>query len=107
MGELIDNYSDSVEVGQVVYFGDAVANTAGEYLNVDSIIEQMGERAYDECGECAEGYPDVSPDAIKELDELLISWGNKYCTPNFHVVENIREYTLTKDDLGDICIDID
>lgn len=101
LGELIDAHSDLLEVGQVVYYGTLETPSAGEFLNVDSIIEQMGERAWDEYGEYADGYPDLNKDAIKELDEFLIAWGNKYCPPTFHSVENIKEYTLTEDDIQD------
>lgn len=98
LGDLVDsNYG--LEVGQTVWVGDALHPDAGSYVDAESVIEQMGERASDDCGEAAEDYPDVDKEAMQELDDLLKAWARKHCTPRFWSVHNIREYTITAEDL--------
>lgn len=89
------------KVGDTVYVGDAVTPNPESYVDVDSVLEQMGERASDDCGESADDYPDVSKDAKRELEDALKAWARKHCTPRFWRVKNVREYILTADDLTD------
>ena len=60
--------------------------------DVDDIIETMGERAYDEAGEVAEEFPDVSNEAKTELEELLRGWCEKYARPTFWVADGVCEF---------------
>lgn len=60
--------------------------------DVDDIIETMGERAYDEAGEVAEEYPDVTAEAKAELEELLRGWCEKYARPTFWVADGVAEF---------------
>ncbi len=54
-------------VGAEYESGDAVKQPASSYFDIDRLLEDMGERASDECGEYAEDFPDIS-------DEKLPSW---------------------------------
>lgn len=60
--------------------------------DVDDIIERMGEQAYDEAGECAEEYPDVTNEARIELEGLIRGWCEKYATPTFWVADGEAEF---------------
>jgi hypothetical protein len=84
-----------------VFFGDVVDVNLKRLCNVDDVLEMMGERAYDECGESAENYPDVTKEAREELDALLMAWMEKHAKPTFYRVVNVRPYTLTAEDLAD------
>jgi hypothetical protein len=101
LGDLIGSHHDELEVGTTVYVADAVTPDPADYIDVDGILEKMGERAGDDCGEYADDYPDVSKDARQELEDVLKTWARKHCTPRFWKVKNVREYILTADDLTD------
>lgn len=98
LGDLIDG-NDNLEVGQMVYVADALIPDPGSYVDVDSVLEQMGERAFDDCGEAADVYPDVTGEAKQELDDILKAWARQHCTPRFWEVRNVREYILTEEDI--------
>jgi hypothetical protein len=100
LGDLLDCH-DELEAGTVVYVGAPVRNAPSTFIgDADDIIERMGERAYDEHGECAEDFPDdVSKEAKDELTAFLVAWADKHCEARFYGVENIRPYTITAEDL--------
>lgn len=102
LGELIDNHaaSDEFEPGRVVFFGDVVDIKLGNLCDADDVIDMMGDRAYDECGEAADCYPDVTQEAKDELNALLAAWMEKHAKPTFYRVVNVRQYTLTAEDLA-------
>lgn len=99
MQDAIDAATDDLEPGQVVYFGDAV-KPASNFVDMDDVIELIGERAYDIGGEHAEGFPDVSKEAAAELASFLEKWQAEHCAPNFWTVRNVQEHVLTAADLG-------
>jgi hypothetical protein len=72
------------------------------WIDVERIIEQVGDTAYDNLGEAAEDYLcDVSKDAEKELEkkitEVFFEWLNKYnLNPNFYSVVNIQKINITE-----------
>ncbi|WP_250501938.1 hypothetical protein [Caballeronia sp. AZ7_KS35] len=96
--ELID-LEDDLEAGDVVFVGEVKAIEMKHLCDADDVIEMMGERAYDEAGEWADNYPDVTPEAKAELDALLLAWMEKHAKPSFYTVVNAHEYTVTAEDL--------
>ena len=60
--------------------------------DVDDLLERMGEVAYDEAGEVAEDYPDVTDEARIELEELLRGWCEKHARPTFWVADGEAEF---------------
>jgi hypothetical protein len=100
LGDLIDRHSGELEVGQTVYVGQSVRPDPARYVDADTVIEQMGELAYDDCSESAEDFPDVTKEARQELEDLLKAWATKHCTVTFWQVLNVREYVLTAEDLA-------
>lgn len=99
LGELLD--SDTFEVGQTVYFGEKAAVNPTRWVDVDIVLDALGDRAYDYVGEAASDYPDVSQEARDELEALLSAWVAKHAQPSFYAVKNITEYTITQQDIGD------
>jgi hypothetical protein len=100
LGDLLD--SGEFEVGSVVYVGTPARYAASTYIDdADDVIERMAERAYDEHGEFAEDFPDVTDEAKAELTAFLAAWADKHCEVSFYGVENIRPYTITAEDLSD------
>jgi len=69
-----------------------VPDPASFLPSIDWLFEQMGENAYDECGEIAEGWPEPSMEAKKDLEGLLAYWARKYTKPTFWVASGNPEY---------------
>jgi hypothetical protein len=100
LGDLLDS-NDELGVGDVVYVGTPVRHAPSTFIDdADNIIERMGERAYDEHGEFADDYPDVTDEAKAELTAFLVAWADKHCDVRFYGVEDIREYAITAEDLA-------
>lgn len=70
------------------------------YINVEQVLDEVGKRAYDDCGEWAEEYLyDVKSEHQKELEEKLnqvfSEWIEKYgYEPRWFNVHNIRAVTI-------------
>lgn len=99
LGDLLDTHGDTLEPGSVVYVGEAHHPSARVLCDADSVIEGIGERAYDIGGEYAEDFPGVSQEARDELQALLEAWLDKHASVTFYEVKNVREYVITANDL--------
>ena len=65
------------EVVKMFYVGQIFC--PGIPFNVDDLIEQVQEDAYDDGNECAEDYlVDVTKEDKEELEELVLNWFNKH-----------------------------
>lgn len=93
----------ALEVGRVVYFSIANKPDAGQFVSAESVIDNMASAAWDVGSEYAEDFPDVTPDARKELEEFLEAWARKHCEVNFFTVSGVQEYVITQADI-DACI---
>jgi len=91
---------DDPKVGDVIFRGKSKLVVADDILDIDSILEDLWERADDIVGESAEYYPTVSNDAFDELYNFMIDWISRHCQPNFYTISNVEEYTITEDDLN-------
>ncbi|PTT89986.1 hypothetical protein DBR45_56895 [Pseudomonas sp. HMWF031] len=100
LNELL-NENDELAVGYTVWKGEKFPVNITGYVDAGDVIEMLGERAYDDVGEVAEDWPDVSADARQELDAVLAAWVSKHCNATFYRVRNVVEYTLTTEDLAE------
>lgn len=98
LDELLDMHDD-LSVGDVVFYGDAAPIPTKHLCDANDVIDMIGDRAYDEVGEAADGYPDISPEAKVELEALIAGWIEKHAKPTFYSVINVREYTITAADM--------
>jgi hypothetical protein len=98
LDELIDNHE--LAAGAVVFRGEASHPAAKELIDVEVILETMGERAYDIAGEYGEDYPNVSDEAVQELSDFLVTWVSKHAAPTFYTVNNVQPYTITDADIA-------
>ncbi|RQT08914.1 hypothetical protein [Burkholderia contaminans] len=98
LDELLDMHDD-IAVGDVVFIGEVTPIQTKHLCDADDVIEMIGERAYDEVGEYADGYPDVMSEARAELDALLAGWIEKHAKPTFYSVVNVRQYVITAADM--------
>ena len=90
---------EAILEGIATYCGEPFWIHSGHLLSVetvlpdvDDLLERMGETAYDEAGEVAEDYPDVTNEARIELEGLLRGWVEKYARPTFWVADGEAEF---------------
>ncbi|WP_431207476.1 hypothetical protein [Burkholderia cepacia] len=98
LDELLDTHDD-LAVGDVVFIGEVAPIQTKHLCDADDVIDLIGERAYDEVGEYADNYPDVTPEARAELDALLAGWIEKHAKPTFYSVINVRRHIITAEDM--------
>ena len=83
----------SVEVGR------NERRTANDYVgkhHIESLLEMVGENAYEECGDCAESWlSDMTKDTdqLTELKRVVGDWIQRNDPPGFWHVEDIRRIT--------------
>jgi hypothetical protein len=104
-GSLID-YMDAPQVGDVYCEADGVKlpPTAGINAHtVDSILENMDQRIYDEIGDAYDVQDcfGVSDEAKAELRQLLEAWATKHIDLSrcWKLIGDSRECRLTAEDL--------
>lgn len=91
--ELIDTHE--LNIGDTYTRHDVVQNTASHYFNIDDMLEQMSERAYEDAGEHADDFPDLSDKEKTELNTIITDWLDKRVSVNFFAAVNPQECTLT------------
>jgi hypothetical protein len=97
LGEAMDalDGDQGLTEGLVIYEGEAHRNAPSYYFDVDSLIEQMGERACDDAGEWADTFPDLSKEQVAELDSMIKTWLDANVTATFYTVCNTRKLEVT------------
>ena len=86
--------------GDVVEIGPKIPHKASDFYSIDDILENMGERAYDECGECAEDFPDLSKEESAELDKLISDYLEAHALCTFWTVEKITKHEITAEEIA-------
>lgn len=90
----LDDDGNLVE-GAVVYEGDALSPTASYFFSMDRLTEDLGERAYDECGEWAEDFPDTKTVKWNELEAIIKAWLDANVAVHFWTVTASRKIEVT------------
>lgn len=97
LDELLED--TEVAAGDVVYRGTKTRPDPADFIDVDTVLEHMGDTAYNYAGECAEDYTSsVTADGRAELKQLLQAWARKHAQPDFFLVEDAQKYTVTAED---------
>ena len=81
----------------VVYSGTAETHMASDFMR--HVYDDLAARAYDECGEWADGWPNATPEQEAELTHVLAgavdSWANRHhLHPNFSQVHSVKEINM-------------
>lgn len=97
LDELLDSNKD-IKAGDVVSVGVKQPHDTN-WVDADDVISMIGERADDVAGEYAENFPNVSEQAIAELDQFLSSWQAKHCVASFYSVKDIVPHVITESDI--------
>ena len=91
---------------QTVYIGESIPFVPSEHLNVDALLDNLEEQAYEFAGEAAEDWRTYEYKKREEMAELTDSigrivdeWLKKYGRyPTFCSIENVTGYNLNKED---------
>lgn len=66
-----------------------------DFINIDSVINDMQVQAVDDCGEAAEEYlNEITEDQKKNLEKYIADWFDKNAKLNFYGVENPRKIVV-------------
>jgi hypothetical protein len=98
--QALDDQGALVE-GATFYEGEAVRHAPSYYFDIDSLIEGMGERAYDDAGEYADTFPDLTKEKSVELQTLIETWLDANVEVRFYAVRDTRKATVTADMLAE------
>ena len=99
--ELRDNVSSNEElIGQTYYRGDVIPIQYSDCIDIESILEDCDQRAYEEIGEIYDNdFTGVSEEAKQELLSLLEEWSKKHINFGYRKVENVVELKIEEGDL--------
>lgn len=101
--DLTDIIEDrELEEGDTVYIGVkrlAKPNDFTEDMD-EAVIDCMADRAGDEFGEYAEDYPCLEEAQTQTLQILIETWAATTSQPDFYTIDNVRTYTITRDDIA-------
>lgn len=101
-GDLLDQIQSDTDMplGATYWRGEKQELTYAECINVDYFLEECDERACEEIGEIYDNcFADVSDDAKKELNNLILAWAEKHVNIRFWKVVNVQELKITEEDL--------
>lgn len=99
-GEMVYNiligYDNPLEaVGETYYKGTVRKPKPSSLFNMDRVVEDMQERAYDEYGEWAEDF--AVGQSFRELELLIEGWLDKNVSVSFFAVEDVEQRKITKE----------
>lgn len=101
LGDLIDEMSGDPEgiVGRTYYRGIATKHAASYYFNVERLLEDMAESAYDVAGEFSEDFTDLSDEKQEELRKLVSAWVDANMPVTFWSVSKTETLVVTQEDI--------
>ncbi len=88
-------YGNGLEIGQRFFLGQAVARKASDYFDINGFLEHMSECAYEDVGEAAEAWPDLSGEEIAELEKLIRTLLEERVPVSFFAVEQVEKIEVT------------
>lgn len=107
-GEASDALQDlydgcQLEIGTEYRLGVAEKPDPADFFDVDQLIEQMQERAYDVGGEFAEGYlTDLTEEQVRDLDGVVKAWlSSVKPSVTFFNVKEIQTFKVTQEDIDE------
>jgi hypothetical protein len=88
-----------LEAGDTIYEATKVDYVSTDFIDAEFIVDRISDSAYEEAGEFADGWPNLSKDDLVELQKIIGNFIDSRChRPIFWTVENVRERILTEDD---------
>lgn len=100
--EAID--AGELQVGAIVYEGEPAIYVASDFVKGAGmyLMEMFQEAAYEEAGDYSGDWPYVTVGDVRELEHIISEWLQAKSAPKFYTVRNIKEITVTQEDLDDL-----
>jgi len=96
-----DSSADGLQVGMTYHAGDSRQRAPSFYFSMSNLVENMGEAAYDDAGEFADGFPDMTKEKEAELNAIICNWLDRNVDVSFFTVENAETVEVTEQDVAD------
>jgi hypothetical protein len=94
--DILSEYINPSEaVGHTYYKGVVRKPEPSSLFNMDRMVEDMQEQAYDEYGEWAEDF--AVRQSFRELELLIGDWLDKNVSISFFAVEDVEQREITKE----------
>lgn len=92
---------DDLTEGAKVWTAERHEPDLADYLNVERLLEDMQERAYDEAGECVDGnWPELSVEEQGQLHALIVGFLKDHgLAPQWWIAVDPVEHVVTRDDI--------
>jgi hypothetical protein len=104
LDDLIRESADDLtplKAGYTVCVGSIHYQDPAGFTDPNAVLDGMQEVArQSDAGEWVDDYPNPGDVAHAELSDLLESWARKHCRPDFYLVKEVREYTITAEDMA-------
>jgi hypothetical protein len=105
-GDLLDRLMSEWEIeneqdliGEEYFEGDVVPIPFRRLIPIITIIDALNDEALEIAGEYADDWPKLTPEDMKELEDLIVSFLEKKHVRKFYDIENIVKKTITKEDI--------
>ena len=86
-----------LEIGQRFWIGQPAERKASAYFDLECMIERLAEAAYEDVGESAEGWPDMSVEENEQLEKLIGDFLDEHAAPSFFAVGDIEKIEITQE----------
>jgi hypothetical protein len=86
-------------IGKEYFEGNPVRPKVRDLVDVDGFIDYISENAYENYGEFAENWPDLTTEEKKHLEDLLVEFLEEKAPPSFYRIENSVAKKITAEDL--------
>lgn len=87
-GDLVD--------GHMIEAGTPTRHEASEFFRIDDLIDGLRDRAYEEAGEWADDFPDLSKDQRAELESIISNWLDRSIKVTFWTVNGAKPFEITQ-----------
>lgn len=92
--EAISDALDDLQEAEVIYIAKAVQINPTSFVDADTILECIGESAYEECGESVdESWPELAPQERKELERLIADYVFTRSPATFYEIRDVQEFS--------------
>jgi hypothetical protein len=86
-------------IGKEYFEGDPVRPKVRDLVDADGIIDYISENAYENYGEFAEDWPDLTTEEKEQFEDLIVKFLEEKAPPSFYRIENSVAKKITAEDL--------
>lgn len=103
VGEVFDKLEARGELRErITYFSaEAFIPKPSDFFRAKFLLDDIEERAYDNCGEWPNFTSQLTTAQREELQQLVSDWLDKHMTVNFWTVKDIKPLNVTAEDISE------